>query len=510
MTRWTLLPMMLLAAPTLAADLVLAPLFRDGAVLQRDRELPVWGKATPQAGVVVTFANHRATTTAGADGRWEVVLPPLATDAEPRTMTVSSGADTAEIKDLLVGEVWLASGQSNMQWAIQQSRNEDKELAAQGPVPGLRVFQVPRLLSHERQDAVDGNWVHATPETVGDLTAVGYFFGRRLVEELGIPVGIIHSSWGGSRIEPWWDEDGLDGIKQLAKTRDYRRLRSPGFPEYHQPLREYAVAIRAWSDETIAALDKGGDAPPMPGAPELLKLGHNAETGTYQAMIHPLAPYALRGFLWYQGESNRSDGMAHFPKKLALIKGWRARFRSPDAPFLFVQLAPFQYGEDRPDELPEMWVAQQKTLEIPHTGMAVTLDIGNIKDIHPGNKSEVGRRLALWALADTYGKKDIVKSGPLYAGFRAVPGAIEVSFAHTGSGLATRDGKPPSHFEVAGDDDKFHPATAEISANGKTVLVRSPEVAEPKRARFAWNKTAEPNLMNREGLPAAAFHTHWP
>jgi sialate O-acetylesterase len=510
MTRALLFSLMFFAAPLMAADLVLAPLFQDGAVLQRDREIPVWGMAAPGEEVTVSFAAKQSTTKSGADGRWEVRLPATPANAEPQVMTVSGSGKTVEIKDLLVGEVWLASGQSNMGWRINQSRKEDQEIAKQGPVPGLRVFSVPQRLHHEPQFAVAGSWEHATPKTAPQLTAVGYFFGRHLVEELGIPVGIINSSWGGSRIEPWWDEVSLDGIDELAEIRATRRPRVPGFPEYRVPLRKYALEMAEWSQQTVAAIDAGKDAPPMPSAPPLLSLGHGAETGTYQAMIHPLAPYAIRGFIWYQGESNRGDGMLYTAKKRALIEGWRSRFQVPDAPFFFVQIAPFQYGQDRPEQLAEFWVGQQKTLDIPNTGMVVTLDIGDVKDIHPGNKSEVGRRLALWALADAYGKEGVVKSGPLYQKHRVVNGGIEVGFEHVGGGLVTRDGEVPSHFEIAGEDGAFKPATAEISADAKTITLKSAEVASPTQARFAWNKTAEPNLMNREGLPAAAFHTDWP
>jgi len=502
--------LMLSAALSLAADLVLAPLFQDGAVLQRDREIPVWGKAAPDAEVVVSFGGKENKTTAGADGRWEVRLPASAANAEPQVMNISSGGTTVEINDLLVGEVWLASGQSNMGWRINQSRKEDQEMAKEGPVPGLRIFTVPQRVHHEPQFTVGGGWQHATPATAPRMTAVGYFFGRQLVEELGVPVGIIDSSWGGSRIEPWWDEPGLDGIDELAEIRAKRRPRVPGFPEYRTPLRKYALEMAEWSKRAVAAIDAGQDAPPAPDAPPLLSLGHQGETGTYQAMIHPLAPYAIRGFIWYQGESNRADGMLYAAKKRALIEGWRARFQVPEAPFLFVQIAPFQYGNDRPEQLAEFWVAQQKTLETPNTGMVVTLDIGDVKDIHPGNKSEVGRRLALWAFADTYGKEGLVKSGPLYRQHRIEDGGIIIEFDHLGSGLATRDGKAPSHFEIAGEDGEFKPATAQISADGKTLTVRNPEVPSPVQARYAWSKTAEPNVMNKEGLPAAAFHTHWP
>lgn len=501
---------MVASVPVFAAELELAPLFRDGVVLQRDREVPVWGMAAAQAEVVVTFGDHRATATADGGGRWEATLPAMVAAAVPAVLTVSSGGESIEVADVLVGEVWLASGQSNMGWRINQSRKEDKEMAAEGPVTGLRVFSVPQKLSHEREFTVEGSWSHATPQTAPGLTAVGYFFGRKLVEELGVPVGIVNSSWGGSKIEPWLDDEtGLDGIEELAEMRAHRRMRSPGFAEYRRPLRAYAQAMESWGAEAVRLLDAGEDAPPMPEPPARLRLGHNADAGTYQAMIHPLAPFAMRGVIWYQGESNRADGMKYFHMKRALIQGWRDRFRTPELPFLFVQIAPFQYGNDRPDQLPEFWAVQQKSLEIPHTGMVVTLDIGDVKDIHPGNKSEVGRRLALWALADSYGRDAVVKSGPLFREHRVVDGGIEIHFDHLGGGLATRDGEVPSHFEVAGGDGVFKPAAAKIAADGMSLVVSSPEVAEPKQARFAWEKTAEPNLMNAEGLPAAAFHTGW-
>ena len=227
-------------------------------------------------------------------------------------------------------------------------------------------------------------------------------------------------------------------------------------------------------------------------------------------MIHPLVPCALRGFIWYQGESNNGEGMLYTAKMRALIEGWRTQFKAPEGPFLYVQLAPFNYGAERAGHLPALWWAQQKALDIPHTGMAVTNDIGNVRDIHPNNKSEVGRRLALWALADTYGQNGIVKSGPLFKSFKVTDQGIAVSFDHTGGGLASRDGKPLDNFEVAGSDGVYQPAQASIGADGKSLLLTSDKVAKPDRARFAWSQNAEPNLMNREELPAAAFNTHWP
>lgn len=502
---------LLLLAQPLMAEVRLSPMFQDGAVLQREKPVPVWGWADPGGKVTISFGGQSKTATADARGRWQVALAPMPASTDGRVLSAkeNDGAPL-EVKDVLVGEVWLGSGQSNMQWEVSQTRREDQELAASGPVPLLRLFDVPRELSHARRDTVKAKWQPATPETARGFSAVSYFFGRRLAEDLKIPVGMIHSSWGGSRIEPWWAEEGLDGITELDDLRKARLAKSPGFPQYDQPFRKYLAEVRTWADLAEKSLDTGLPAPDMPKAPARLNLGHNQETGTYQAMIHPLVPYALRGFLWYQGESNNGEGMAYTTKKRALIAGWRKQFLAPDAPFLFVQLAPYNYGPNRTFDLPGIWWAQQETLKIPHTGMAVINDIGMTGNIHPTNKSEVARRLALWALADTYGRKDLVKSGPLFTGFKVTDQGIAIRFDHTGGGLATRDGKTPDWFEIAGADAAYQKAEAKISDDGKWILLSSPAVPKPDRARFAWSQLAEPNLMNKEGLPAAAFNTHWP
>jgi sialate O-acetylesterase len=512
MTPPKILSLFLLSLATpLTAEITMAPLFQNGAVLQRDKPLPVWGTAKPLAAVTVRFAQQTKTTKADAKGKWQVVLAALPASAEDRTMTISeAGSAPVSLEKLWVGEVWLTSGQSNMQYMVSQTIPSDQAEAAAGDVPLMRFFQVPRVLNHRRQDSVKAQWTAATPATARTFSAVSYFFGKKLTEELKVPIGMIHSSWGGSKIEPWWAEEGLVGIDALKETRDQRLKKSPGFPEYDQAYLRFVTNTRDWSAATLKALDAGQAPAVAPVAPELLTLGHNAETGTYQAMIHPLVPYAVRGFLWYQGESNNGDGMSYTPKMQALIAGWRHQFKCPDAPFLFVQIAPNNYGGARKNQLPELWTAQQKALEIPHTGMVVINDIATVNDIHPPNKGEVGRRLARWALADTYGQKDLVKSGPLFTRYEVTPAGIVIHFSHTGSGLSTRDGAAPSLFEIAGVDAVYQPAVAKISADGTTLLVSSPAVTQPDRVRFAWSQLAEPNLMNREGLPAGAFHTHWP
>jgi sialate O-acetylesterase len=494
-----------------AAEVRLPHVFTNGAVLQRDRAVPVWGTAGAGKKVTVKFAGQEKSVQAAADGKWRIDLDAMPVSAEGRVLEAAEeGGHRVEVKDLLVGEVWLASGQSNMEWTIANTRPEDQTLAKSGPVPLLRILTVAKKLSPYRLGDFEGRWQPATPETVPGFSAVAYFFGRRLTEELGIPVGLISSSWGGSRIEPWLADEGLADIPDLREMREFRQARTPGSEEHNQLMRRHLGATRAWLETAERALHNKLAVPGQPAAPPVLPVGHAQAIGTYQGMIHPLVPYAIRGFLWYQGESNVGEGMLYTLKMEALIKGWRQQFGVADAPFLFVQLAPYNYGGERDGALQAFWVAQQQALKIPHTGMAVTMDIGNPSDIHPRNKSEVGRRLALWALADTYGKPGIVKSGPVFESFEVAGDAIRIRLGSAPTGLVTRDGKPPTHFEVAGPDWNFKPATAEITGNDPVVTLRSAEVPQPVMARFAWHQAAEPNLANREGLPATAFHTHWP
>jgi len=494
-----------------AADVRLPRVFTDGAVLQRDRGVPVWGQAAPGKKVTVKFAGQEKSVQAGGDGKWRIDLDGMPASAEGRILEASEeGGNRIEVKDILVGEVWLASGQSNMEWAVGGARQEDQDIAKSGPVPLLRLLTVPKKVAPYRLDDFEGAWQPATPETVPGFSAVAYFFGRRLTEELGIPVGLIHSSWGGSRIEPWLAEEGLADVEDLKEMREFRDARMPGSDKFDEAMRRHLAATRAWVDNAERALHDHKPVSGQPPAPPSLPVGPGQATGTYQAMIHPLVPYGLRGFLWYQGEANVGEELLYTPKMEALIKGWRKQFGVGEAPFLFVQLAPYNYGDNRQGALQGLWIAQEEALKIPHTGMAVTLDIGDPGDIHPKNKSEVGRRLALWALADTYGKPGIVKSGPVFEGFEAAGDAIRVRFNSAPTGLATRDQQAPNYFEIAGPDWNFRPATAEISADQPVITLKSAEVPQPTMARFAWSQTAQPNLMNREGLPAAAFHTHWP
>lgn len=487
------------------ADVKLPAIFSNGAVLQRDQAVTVWGWAAAGKGVKVSFGGQKAETKAAADGTWSVTLKAMPASADGRPLSVQEvGGNEVTVQDVLVGEVWLASGQSNMEWAIAASQEADKAAASSTPMPMVRMIKVPRKVTHARQDDFVGQWDPATPDKVMSFSAVGYFFARQLHEQLQVPVGIINSSWGGTRIDPWLAEEGFAKVPELADMAKTRASQLPGSPTYDQAFKKYLQETRTWCDVAEKAMTSGQAIPAQPAAVPALPL--QSQTGMYQAMIHPVRRYGIKGFIWYQGESNNGEGMLYYHKMRVLIDGWRTQFANPNAPFYFVQLAPFTYNKPG---LPEIWAAQQKALTIPNTGMAVINDIGNVKNIHPGNKSEVGRRLALWAFDRDYGIKQKEVSGPLFREAMAEGKSMVVSFDHTGSGLVARDGKALTHFEVAAADGKFVPAVATIAADGKSISVSSDQIPAPTQVRFAWSETAEPNLMNKEGLPAGAFHSQW-
>jgi sialate O-acetylesterase len=400
--------------------------------------LPIWGWADPGEDVTVRLDEATATAQADPQGNWKVVLPAVPADGKVHCMTVS-GKNTIELKDILIGEVWIGSGQSNMEMGFMMCDRPLGEAAIN--CPQIRLLLVPKTSTPAPAKDVNAQWVQCSPKSLaaggwGGFSAAMFYFGQRLHKELNVPVGLIESAWGGSPIEPW----------------------------------------------TIAGSQGGG---------------------MYNGMIAPVKPFAIRGALWYQGETNVPNGLQYYDKMKALIGGWR-KVWSDDFPFYFVELAPF--AGYPAGALPPLWEAQVASLKIPGTGMAVTTDIvQNIKDIHPRNKLDVGNRLALWALRKTYGKDGLVYSGPLYKSMKVEQGSIRVSFAHVGGGLKSRDGKPLSEFEIAGADGKF--VAAEATIDGDTIVVRAKDVAEPTQVRLGWRNVANPNLANSEGLPASPFHT---
>ncbi len=421
------------------ADVKLPAVIDSHMVLQREMPLPVWGWAEVGEEVTVTLGENSAKTTADDKGNWSVQLPAMKADGKSYSMTVK-GKNTIVLEDILIGDVWVGSGQSNMEWQLTSTEKANEAIAA-AKHPQIRLFHVPKTQSPTPAKDVAAKWKECTPETTPKFSAVLYYFGLKLHQEVEVPIGLINSSWGGSPIEPW----------------------------------------------TITGSSSGG---------------------MYNGMIAPLQPFAIRGAVWYQGETNviNKNGLAYYDKMKALIEGWRTSW-GHDLPFYFVQIAPWSGGRYEPGELPALWEAQVASLKIPGTGMVVTTDlVDNINDIHPRNKRDVGNRLALWALAKSYRQDDILYSGPLYKSMSVEEDSIRLHFAHVGESLTIRDSKALNEFQIAGADGKFVEATAEI--DGKTVLVYAKRVSQPVHVRFGWHKLANPNLVNSAGLPASPFQTN--
>ena len=410
-------------------------------VLQRDVRPVIWGWGAKGEKVTVALdGDNKATTKVDRRGAWRVTLKAMKADGKAHKLVVTQNTDegkqTIELEDILIGDVWVGSGQSNMEWSLSRTETAGQAIK-EANHPKIRLFHVPRVQSGAPARDVNAMWRVCTPQTVPGFSAALYHFGKRLHKDLDVPMGLIHSAWSGSPIEPWIIADGKSG-------------------------------------------------------------------GMYNGMIAPLVPFPIRGAIWYQGESNVNNARAYYARMKALILGWRKAWGT-EFPFYFVQIAPWAGGYG-PGQLPALWEAQVASLKIPNTGMAVTTDIvHNIGDIHPRNKRDVGKRLALWALAKAYGK-DVVYSGPLYKSMKVEGKKIRISLAHTGGGLQSRDGKPLNEFQIAGADGRFVPAKATI--DGNAVVVESDKIAAPTQVRFGWHKTANPNLMNKEGLPASPFRTN--
>lgn len=493
-------------AISVQAEIKMPNVFGSNMVLQRDLPAPVWGTAGAGEEVTVEFGGQKKMVKAGADGKWMVKLDPLKVSSEPMTMTVSSSQSTQspnlQIKNILVGEVWICSGQSNMQMSVKSSNDSEKEIASAN-YPEIRLFTVPTVKNDIPQNDIKSDWKVCSPETVPSFSAAAYFFGREINKALKVPVGLINSSWGGTRIEPWTPPVGFSSVPELKSIATQVDLRNPA-SEAHKKLAEETVKkFEGWIDSTRKAIaaDQLLTAPPALPAEIMPYENHQQPTVLYNAMIHPLVPMAVRGALWYQGESNRGEGMLYFNKMQALINGWRTVFQNKDMAFFYVQLAPYNYGNN-PAALAEIWEAQVAALSIPNTGMAVTMDVGNVKDIHPKNKQEVGRRLALLALNKTYGQKDVVCDSPLFDNMKVDGNKVVVTFKNAVE-LKTRDGKTPDFFEICDASGAFRKADAVIQKN--TVILSAAGMEKPLLVRFAWDHLAEPNLVNEAGLPASAF-----
>lgn len=473
-----------LIAVSANADVRLHGLFSDNVVLQRNAAVPVWGWADDGEKVTVEFRGQKVSTTA-RNGKWLVRLEKLQAGG-PDELRVT-GENAITLKNVLVGEVWIASGQSNMEWPMRASLAPETEIPKTAN-PLLRLYTVPKLKADEPRDSVNATWVECSPATTSNFSAVAYYFARDLAKALKVPVGVIHTSWGGSPAEVWMSHEVLASYK--ADIAD----------AYPAQLAKYREALANYEKEAAAAKTHGKPfTKRRPGAPW-------QPTELYNGMIAPLIPFAIQGAIWYQGESNA--GRAHQYRMLFadLIRNWRHDWKQGDFPFLLVQLAPFMQIKEQPSEstwaeLREAQALATKTL--PKVGMAVITDVGDEKDIHPKRKEPVGARLALAARAIAYGE-DIVYSGPTYKSVEFKDGKAIVSFDHVGNGLEAR-GNDLTGLAIAGADKNFVWAKAEI--RGDKVVVSSPEVSEPVAVRYGWADYPLVNLWNKDGLPACPFRT---
>ncbi|WP_438482627.1 sialate O-acetylesterase [Oleiharenicola lentus] len=457
------------------AAVTCAPVFSDHLVLQRETPVPIWGQAKPGERITVEFGHQRKATLANEAGSWRVSLDAMPANRTPQILTVR-GENVLTFTDVLVGEVWFCSGQSNMEKPFgprkgqKPTDNSEPEVAAANH-PQLRIFQMPQS-GKPKGNASVMTWLACSPETLAKsgFSAAAYYFGRELLTTLDMPVGLIHASFGGTRIEAWMPPGAFASSPELTGLEKNK--------------------YQAW----------------VPGV---------QATELYQSMVAPLVPFALRGFLWYQGEANCMDAdiTLYAAKQRALIASWRSAWQLPPAPFYFALLAPFDYSrwdsfpkKLTPEALPAFWESQIATLDVKNTGLIVTTDlVANVHDIHPTNKRDVGLRFARLALAETYQAKNVQAHSPAFKKLKtAADGKLRVQFEHA-QGLRSRDQAALTHFSIAGKDGIFHPAAAIIVKN--EVVVSSPLVRSPIDVRFAWQETATPNLVNAAGLPAIPFRT---
>ncbi len=485
---------------SLRADVKLPAIFSDHMVLQQDVAAPVWGWADPGEKVIVTIAGQSKSAKADAQGKWRVKLGKLKAGG-PHALTVK-GKNTITLSDVLVGEVWLGSGQSNMALQVNRANNYEQEKAAAN-FPQIRMFTVTSGAASSAQDDCKGAWQVCSPDTVGAFSATAYFFGREIHRALNVPVGLIHSSVGGTPIESWISPEAQKKSPELKAFFETVVKESTGFDEATAQAK-YEKDLARWKDAAKKAKAENKTSPRAPQNPVEVRKRKGDVGGLFNGKIAPLIPYAIRGVLWYQGEANSTDAKAPFYQYQLplLVKDWRARWGC-EFPFAWVQLPNFTRGEG--------WLlvreAMLKSLKVPNTGMAVTIDIGDPKNIHPTNKQDVGKRLALWAQASVYGQKGVAASGPLPDGHKIRGGEVTLSFKHTDGGLVVPPGGSSElkGFVIAGEDKQWKPAQARIA--GDKIIVSHPDVKKPVAVRYAWQDNPDCNLYNGAGLPASPFRT---
>lgn len=493
------------------ADVVLAPIFTDGAVVQRDQPLVIWGEASPGEAVAVNFKGRSGRAVAEATGQWQVSLPAMTKDATGAELVVK-GRNTVTCRDVLVGDVWMCSGQSNMEFTVASARDGANEIEAAN-FPAIRQTKIGRVLAEKPQEGFKTSpWRTATPGNVGYFTAVGYFFAREEFRRTGVPIGLINCTWSGTPIEPWMSAEALAGDPAFAVVGERWGADLAAYPARRAA---YESALRAWKNDeagakaqgetALAQWAKAHPAPKLPAASPEHPYPSNP-AGIFNGMVYPLRRVGLRGVLWYQGEANHTRAPEYAGLFKAMITDWRAKWERGDWAFLFVQIARYEMPTDASRQ---QWAylreAQTKALALAHTGMAVAVDIGETEDIHPKNKQEVGRRLAAVAAAQLDGAKGVC-SGPVFGRAIDEGATVRMAFEHVDGGLRTRDGAAPATVVVAGEDHRFFPAEARIE--GDELVAWSAQVPHPVAVRYAWsNDPKAANLVNGAGWPAVPFRS---
>ena len=500
MTRLlTFLIALTMMANLCVAEVTTSPVFGDSMVVQRDMPVHVWGWTQPNIDVHVAMAGHEAETRSDKNGRFDVKLDPLPAGG-PHEMVIQAD-ETRTFKDVLVGEVWVCSGQSNMQWPVSSANDPDLETLTAN-FPNIRLITVPRVGIQEPQNSFEGAWEACTPTSARDFSAVGYFFGRQLHQTLNVPIGLIDNAWGGSAAEAWVNRSELEKAGKydellekwdtLAKTYDHEAA-----------MNSYRKRLAAWEK------NKKGNRP-RPPRDQLT--GNHRPANIYNGVLHPTIGYTIRGAIWYQGESNSSRAYQYRDLFPLMIKNWRDEWKQGDFPFYWVQLADFQAEVDTPGDSSwaELREAQTMTMsKLPNTGEAVIIELGEASDIHPRNKQDVAKRLARWALANDYGY-DIPFRSPTYQSMTIKDGKATLKFAHVGGKLDTFDVREPIGFAIAGEDRKFVNAKAKITGKD-TIEVWSEEVKAPVAVRYAWANNPICNVQSSEGLQMTPFRTdEWP
>ncbi len=486
------------------ARIELPAIISPSMVLQQNTTIKLWGKSTLSSEVIIhcSWEEKSHKVFCSNEGKWDVSIQTPSAGG-PYTITISDDENKIEIDNVMTGEVWFCSGQSNMEFPMGTSDaywhtgviNYETEIK-EANYPEIRLFTVKKQTAEKPVDTCKGAWVECTPETVSPFSAVAYYFGRMLHQQLKVPIGLINSSWGGTPAESWTRREILENdTTYQCIFENYRRL----MDAYPEAYKKYTEELDKWKKAVEQGTITGIDAKRPPREP--VGPGHHKTPSVlYNGMVAPIIPYSIRGVIWYQGESNANNPSLYAKLFPDMIKNWRDDWNQGDFPFYFVQISAHS------NQNPYIREAQLKTFRnVQNTGMVVTLDVGDSLDIHPRDKKTVGERLALWALSQTYNFPGITCSGPIYKSMTLEGNNIRIYFDFTGSGLVALNNKL-NLFEIAGEDGIFVKANAQIDNN--TVIVSSDKVKHPVAARYAWENYMLPDLFNKEGLPASSFRTN--